>query len=110
MQDHHTVALADRRKFRGKFGSSQKYSARFAAIGKVTVKKLRIRIHKVTDPNLFTNLDPVTNLDPYTNLNLVTNPNPITNLDLDTTPPPPRSLLLIAVRFFNLGDQLEAKS
>jgi hypothetical protein len=61
------------------------------------------------DPNLFTNLDPVTNPDPYKNPNLVTNPNPITNLDLDTTPPPPRSLLLFAVRFFIIGDQLEAE-
>jgi hypothetical protein len=65
------------------------------------------------DPNPFTNLDPVTNPDPYTNLNLVTNQNPITNLDLDryhSTPPPPHSLLLFAVRFFILGDQLEAES
>jgi hypothetical protein len=43
MQDHHTVTLADRRKF-GDSGSSQWYSAQFDAVGKVTVIKVKIRI------------------------------------------------------------------
>jgi hypothetical protein len=88
----------------------QYYSAQFAAVGKVTVIKLQIQIHKATNLNPFTNPDPVTNLDMFTNLDQVTNPDTETNPDLDTTPPPPRSLLLFTVRFFILAVKLEAES
>jgi hypothetical protein len=90
------MTLADCRKFQGNSGSLQYYSARFDAVGKVIVIKLRIRSHKVMNPNPFKNPDLVTNPDAYSNLDLVTNPNLITNLELDTTPPPPSSLLLFA--------------